>query len=123
MDGDIRFGTLSIDCPDAALLCRFYAGLLRGRAVERYGCPAVVPPEGPVLLFMQEEDFVPCVWPEAPGEQQKQIHIDFQVPDVPAAVARAEALGAIKAPAQFGGADFVTMLDPAGHPFCLCRAD
>ena len=60
MDGDIRFGTLSIDCPDAALLCRFYAGLLHGRAVERYGCPAVVPPEGPVLLFMQEEDFVPC---------------------------------------------------------------
>lgn len=22
---------------------------------------------------------------------------------------------------QFGGNDFVTMFDPAGHPFCLCR--
>ena len=30
-------------------------------------------------------------------------------------------VGAVKAAEQFGGDDFVTLLDPAGHPFCLCR--
>ena len=49
------------------------------------------------------------------------MHFDFQVEDVAAAVRRAVALGAVKAAAQFGGDDFVTLLDPAGHPFCLCR--
>ncbi len=34
----------------------------------------------------------------------------------------AEALGAVQAKARFGGEeDFATMLDPAGHPICLCR--
>ena len=32
-------------------------------------------------------------------------------------------LGAIKAAAQFGGDDYVTLLDPEGHPFCLCKKD
>ena len=36
-------------------------------------------------------------------------------------VQKAEQLGATKSEAQFGGSDFVTMFDPAGHPFCLCQ--
>lgn len=44
----------------------------------------------------------------------------MQVANVQQTVRRAEALGAVKAAAQFGGEQFVTMLDPAGHPFCLC---
>ena len=48
------------------------------------------------------------------------MHFDFQVPDLQAAVEYAQSLGAIKATAQFGGSEFVTMIDPAGHPFCLC---
>ena len=39
----------------------------------------------------------------------------------PETVRRALALGAAKAKVQFGGDEFVTLLDPAGHPFCLCR--
>jgi hypothetical protein len=30
-------------------------------------------------------------------------------------------LGATKSAAQYGGEQFVTMLDPEGHPFCLCK--
>ena len=48
------------------------------------------------------------------------MHFDFQVPNVPEAVAYAESIGARKAAEQYGGEDFVTMLDPDGHPFCLC---
>lgn len=39
------------------------------------------------------------------------MHFDFQVDDVAAAVGKAEALGAVKTEAQFGGNLFVTMLD------------
>lgn len=78
---------------------------------------------GIVFLFIQEEGYVPPVWPEEEGMQQKQMHFDFQVSDVPSAVRQAEALGAVRAKAQFGETHFVTMLDPAGHPFCLCAKD
>lgn len=115
----IAFGDIVVDCADGKKLRDFYAGLLGWEKCELYGCPALCSDGGIVFLFVQEEDFVPSVWPEEPGKQQKQMHFDFQVPDVEAAVRQAEALGAVKAQAQFGGKAFVTMLDPAGHPFCL----
>jgi predicted enzyme related to lactoylglutathione lyase len=73
-----------------------------------------------VFLFVEETDYIRPVWPEEEGRQQTQMHFDFQVPDVAKAVKYAEALGAVRAPAQFGSGEFVTMLDPVGHPFCLC---
>ena len=123
MISGIGFGDIVVDCSDAKKLCDFYAELLGWEKRELFGAPALQSREGLMLLFVQEEDFVPCVWPEENGKQQKQMHFDFQVPDVQAAVRQAESLGAVKARAQFGGKDFVTMLDPAGHPFCLCAKD
>lgn len=120
---DISFGDILVDCDDEEKLCEFYAGLLGWEKYVSYGHPALRSGGGPVLLFVQEEDYVAPVWPEQAGKQQKQMHFDFQVPDVPAAVRQAESLGAVKAQAQFGGDDFTTMLDPAGHPFCLCAKD
>ena len=49
------------------------------------------------------------------------MHFDFQVDNVMEMVKRAELLGAVKSKVQFGGKDYVTMFDPAGHPFCLCK--
>lgn len=121
MKKEIVLGNVMVDCPDAAALQRFYGELLGWEQCDLFALPAVRSAGGVVFLFAQEEDYVPPVWPEAPGRQQKQMHFDFQVESVPEAVRRAEALGAVKAGAQFGGEDFVTMLDPAGHPFCLCR--
>lgn len=119
----IRFGDILVDCGDEKKLRDFYAKLLGWEPCELYGQPAVRSENGIVFLFVQEGDYAAPVWPEEEGKQQKQMHFDFQVPDVPDAVRQAEALGAVKAKAQFGGADFVTMLDPAGHPFCLCAQD
>ncbi len=76
-----------------------------------------------MITFVQEDDYVSPVWPEQASKQQKQMHLDFLVEDVPTFVQKAESLGAIKAEAQFGGEYFTTMLDPAGHPFCLCAND
>ncbi len=119
IDG-ISLGTITIDCGDSKKLSAFYAGLLGWETLELYGMPALRSGNGTVFLFVQEEDYVPPIWPEEDGKQQKQIHLDFQVPDVAAAVRQAETLGAVKAKAQFGGEYFTTMIDPAGHPFCLC---
>lgn len=121
MAGEVVLGNVMVDCDDSGRLQRFYGQLLGWEQCILYELPAVRSATGVVFLFCQEEDYVRPVWPERPGCQQKQMHFDFQVEDVAQAVRQAEALGAEKAPDQFGGEHFVTMLDPAGHPFCLCR--
>ena len=123
MADQIKLADIVVDCPDDQKLCTFYQELLGWSRSEMFGHPAVVSENGVMFLFVQEEDYVAPVWPEEPDKQQKQLHFDFLVPDVAAAVAKAEQLGAIKATAQFGGDHFVTMFDPAGHPLCLCLAD
>jgi predicted enzyme related to lactoylglutathione lyase len=65
-------------------------------------------------------DYIPPVWPEEPGRQQKQMHFNFQVDDLQSTVEEAVRLGATKPAQQFGGEKWVTLLDPQGHPFCLC---
>lgn len=50
------------------------------------------------------------------------MHFDFQVGALPEMVKKAESLGAVKSKDQFGGNDWITMFDPGGDPFCLCRA-
>lgn len=122
----IRFGNITVDCPDEDALCTFYEKLLGWQRQELFGHAALLSKDGAsMLLFICEQGegsvpYAPPVWPETPGAQQKQMHFDFQVPDVPAAVAYAETLGAVKTEAQFGGPHWTTMRDPAGHPFCLC---
>lgn len=118
----IRIDDLTIDCDDARKLAAFYADLLGWRATRfAEGVFEVRASEYPMrLLIEQESDYVPPVWPEVPGAQQKQMHLDFTVSDLGAAVARAKALGAVEAAEQFNPQQWVTLLDPAGHPFCLC---
>ena len=121
IDG-IQLGNVMIDCDDEQCLCSFYGALLGWRRGSLFGRPSLTSESGLIFLFVQEEDYLPPVWPEQPNHQQKQMHFDFQVPDVQAAVEQAILLGARRAETQFGSDAevFVTMIDPAGHPFCLC---
>ena len=48
------------------------------------------------------------------------MHLDFTVSDLNKAVRRAQSLGAAMAGEQYNPGQWITMLDPAGHPFCLC---
>lgn len=118
----ICLGNIMVDCNDEQGLCEFYHKLLGGEKSIMFGRPALSK-DGIVFLFMEEEDYVPPAWPEEEGKQQKQMHFDFQVADVAEAVEYAQSLGAKKAALQSGGKEWVTMLDPAGHPFCLCAQD
>ncbi|MDR1019280.1 MAG: VOC family protein [Synergistaceae bacterium] len=123
VDG-IYIGDISIDCGDPEGLRGFYAELLGWDRRMMYGCPAVVSKGGFVILFMETDCvYCPPIWPETPGAQQKQMHFNFAVSDLPAAVEAAVRLGARRAAAQYGGGQYVTLLDPAGHPFCLCQSN
>ncbi|WP_455617012.1 VOC family protein [Eisenbergiella sp.] len=121
MEGEVLLGNVMIDCDDGKTLQKFYGKLLDWEMCEMFGKPAVRSLSGVVFLFAEEADYSRPIWPEEKGKQQKQMHFDFQVDNVTEMVGKAETLGAVKADVQFGGKDFVTMFDPAGHPFCLCQ--
>lgn len=121
----IRYYATMIDCPDPRALAAFYASLLDWVVPFSDGDYACAAPPGtqqgayPCLSFQREDDYTPPVWPGEAGAQRQMAHLDFAVTDVEGAAARAIALGATQAPAQFD-ARWRVMLDPAGHPFCLC---
>jgi len=116
----IRLQAIVLDCSDAHELADFYAKLLGWEKYESFGWVSVgLKPHTPFLLFQEEPGYRPPVWPDEPDKQQKSMHLDFQVSDLEAAIEHAVRCGAVVAPVQFGK-DWVVLLDPAGHPFCLC---
>jgi catechol 2,3-dioxygenase-like lactoylglutathione lyase family enzyme len=112
----------AIESPDPSALAHFYSELLGWRvAHEEQGAAILAAPEGSVYVVFQEaSDYEPPVWPPLPGKQRPMMHFDFQVDDLDSAVAEAEALGATVAQHQ-PQENVRVLLDPAGHPFCLCR--
>src|SRR5580658_2944502 len=111
----------ALGAPDPAAPAAFLPGLLDWPVVHQEPGTAIVkPPQDSVfMVFQLAEDYVPPVWPPAPGQQRTMIHLDIQVGDLDAAVADAVALGARVA--EFQPQDNVrVLLDPAGRPVCLC---
>jgi catechol 2,3-dioxygenase-like lactoylglutathione lyase family enzyme len=121
-----------LDAADPVRLAAFYERLLGWTEVEREGPRPGFPPEdgwvklrgssGDKLEFQWEAQYVPPTWPPVPGEQQMMIHLDIGVDDLEHGVTWALELGATLAEHQ-PQQDVRVMIDPAGHPFCLFRAD
>lgn len=114
----------AIEAPDPGALAAFYSALLDWPTVhEEPGTAILAAPQGSIyIVFQRAEGYVPPQWPPATGQQRTMMHFDFQVGDLDSAVAEAEALGAVLA--EFQPQDNVRVLiDPAGHPFCLCIDD
>jgi hypothetical protein len=110
-----------LDAPDALALARFYSELLGwplGPKADEDGA-SIIGPEGMAYIsFQREPKHQRPVWPAGVGDQQMQLHLDFEVSDLAAAVEHAIELGATQA--DFQPQDNVrVLLDPAGHPFCL----
>lgn len=121
----IKMYAFTLDCTNPHELAKFYAALLKWDIVfynEGWACVGA-PGSGkgayPSILFQHNPDYIPPVWPDAPEEQQQMAHIDFAVEDLNKAVQHAIQCGAKVAEEQFSD-DWKVMLDPAGHPFCLC---
>lgn len=110
----------TIDCSDAAKLARFYAELAGAEVTAEY-------PEygyaqttvGPHTINFQTVQ--PYTAPKWPGQEHpQQFHLDFRVTDLDTAIEHATGLGATVAGTQPEPGAYRVMLDPDGHPFCLC---
>lgn len=122
----IKMYSLTIDCMNPYQLARFYADLLKWVIVfqdEDWACigaPGTLQGAYPGITFQRNPDYQPPVWPDKPGAQQQMAHLDFAVNNLEEAVRHAVRCGATPAKEQFSE-DWRVMLDPAGHPFCLCQ--
>lgn len=112
-----------LDTSDAGRLAQFYADLTGGEVSGVYPDYGYASAEvlGTTLNFQTVADYRAPTWPGQ--EHPQQFHLDFRVPDLEAATEHALALGATTAatqPAAEVGGAWRVMLDPDGHPFCLC---
>ncbi|HYN29503.1 MAG TPA: VOC family protein [Dermatophilaceae bacterium] len=113
-----------LDCPDPRRLGDFYGALLGFEVVDADDDWVTVRPgEGATgLAFQRVEGYAAPSWPGQ--ERPQQFHLDLDVPDIDAVEPDVLELGARVAEVQPSEAgSFRVYLDPAGHPFCLCRAD
>jgi catechol 2,3-dioxygenase-like lactoylglutathione lyase family enzyme len=114
-----RLQLVALDAPDIDALAAFYAELtgwtIAGREPDwitlRTG-------DGREVAFQLAPDHVAPQWPGQ--ERPQQFHLDLQVADPQEAAERAVALGATR---LADGATWVTLADPAGHPFDLAQKD
>ncbi|MEY8356258.1 VOC family protein [Lachnospiraceae bacterium 54-53] len=121
----ITLNAVVLECSDVIALSDFYIRLLGWK--KNYGeddewIDIISPSGGTKIAFQKNEDYVPPVWPDEPGAQQQMGHLDFTVEtgeQMMQCVRHALDCGASMAGRQYDPDQWITMLDPAGHPFCF----
>ena len=119
-DADGEFAKLTMvtmDCPDPHVLGAFYEKLTGWPLQVGDGYFGVAKNGGLMLGGQRVDSYQGPTWPSQ--DRGQQMHLDFLVDDVAAAVTQAEEIGATRASEQPGSGEWTVMLDPAGHPFCL----
>ncbi|MFI6261873.1 VOC family protein [Micromonospora sp. NPDC051006] len=114
-----RLDLAIFDAADIEKVGSFYAELTGWDIVrndsDRFG---IRTPDGQEVEFQRAPDHLAPRWPGQ--EHPQQIHLDLQIDDPETAARRAVALGATR---LADGPTWITLADPAGHPFDLCQAD
>ncbi|QDP95329.1 VOC family protein [Microlunatus elymi] len=117
--------TITSEPQRARELADFYRRLLGWPIVDvgpKGGWVQLRPPEGetgPTINIEEDVAHSRPVWPSQHGRQTATMHLDIGVDDLEAAVAWAIEAGASQAEHQ-PQQHVRVMLDPHGHPFCLC---
>ena len=110
---------VALDAPDIDKLASFYAELTGWEIASKEDDWIVVRTgSGTDIAFQLAPDLIAAQWP-GQGHPQ-QFHLDLQVDGIEAAADRAVRLGATR---LGEGATWITLADPAGHPFDLCQQD
>jgi catechol 2,3-dioxygenase-like lactoylglutathione lyase family enzyme len=114
-----RLEMAAFDAADIDTLASFYAELT-GWTIARkeHDWITLRTGDGQELAFQLAPNHVAPQWPGQ--EHPQQLHLDLQVDDHRAAAERAVALGATR---LADGPNWITLADPAGHPFDLCQKD
>jgi catechol 2,3-dioxygenase-like lactoylglutathione lyase family enzyme len=130
----LRWSGVCIDCLDAEELAQFYgtifgwATIARDSSTDRTGGSGWIlmsgPDGGPTVSFQAEEWYQRPTWPEVDHLPTKMMHFEVSVASLDEAVSEVTRAGGRVAPHQPPDRDHQrlrVMLDPAGHPFCLCE--
>lgn len=120
----LELKTVILECKDISQLLEFYSQLLNWSVVYRLDTFVRIQSKeaGMGIAFQYAEDYVSPVWPSQVNKQQMMSHLDFSVADkkeLAELTEKAIKLGAKVAESQYGDGEWTTLLDPAGHPFCL----
>jgi catechol-2,3-dioxygenase len=114
-----RLEMVALDAADIDTLSSFYAELAGWEIVRKESDWITVRAgDGQEIAIQLAPDHVAPQWPGQ--EHPQQFHLDLFVDGYEAAAERAVSLGATKLAA---GPTWITLADPAGHPFDLCQKD
>ncbi|MEU6663361.1 VOC family protein [Streptomyces sp. NPDC046821] len=112
--------TVVVDCANPLALADFYQKATGWELTNRDEDFASLDAGStvPGLAFIRVEGYEAPQWPEG----SKHLHLDFTVTDLDGAVEELLALGASRPAFQLGEGQWVVLIDPQGHPFCLIPA-
>jgi predicted enzyme related to lactoylglutathione lyase len=114
-----RLAGVALDASDIEKVASFYAELTGWDIASKdEDWITVRSRDGDDIAFQLAPDHVAPQWPGQ--DHPQQFHVDLQVDGIQAAADRAVGLGATR---LGEGASWITLADPAGHPFDLCQAD
>jgi predicted enzyme related to lactoylglutathione lyase len=116
MSATAELTTIVIDCADPDRLAGFYRAVTGWDVAYRDDQMVQLGNGGPIGLgFQRIAGYQSPAWPD----DAKHAHLDLAVADLDASVAAVLAAGASRPEFQPGGDEWVVLLDPEGHPFCL----
>lgn len=119
MDTNARLGSVVFDAPNIDTVADFYADLTGWKIVDKDSDWITIRSgDDQDVAFQLAPNHIAPQWPGQ--EHPQQFHLDLQIADHEAAAERAVSLGATR---LADGANWITLADPAGHPFDLCQKD
>src|SRR5262245_35506291 len=114
-----HLAAVGLDSADPRQLGAFYERLT-GWRVARSSDHVVALDGGSIWLTIHRvADYQRPTWPNS--DVPKQMHFDFDVDDLDVAQSEAIEAGASLAETQPRPDEWRVLIDPEGHPFCLCR--
>ena len=114
----VTVSAIVLDTDDLSGMAAFYGELLGWKTVSNEDdWISLRGDDGVGIDFQLAPNHRPPTWPS--NEIPQQLHIDFHVTDLEESARFAESLGARRVKGA-GGKSFIVLLDPSGHPFCLC---
>lgn len=119
MNAIATLAMVNLDCADPRALADFYHRLLGWEITHSDDQYAMITDGAVSIGFGRVDGHRPPRWPD-PADP-KRYHLDLYVDDLDEAEKHCLDLGARTPDVQPGGDRWRVLLDPDGHPFCICR--